>query len=68
MKTDKKTSRIEIRLTQDEKDIIVNAAKSLGQDVSSFILGSILPKAKEILMDESKWIKFKEDKETVSEG
>lgn len=53
----KKTARIEIRLTEAEKDIVVRAAKALGQDLSSFFLGQILPKAKETLLFEDEWRK-----------
>lgn len=53
--SDKKTARIEIRLTHEEKDLVTRAVKALGQDISSFILGQILPKAKETLMFDESW-------------
>jgi uncharacterized protein (DUF1778 family) len=56
----KKTARIEIRLTEEEKDIIMRAAKALGQDISSFFLGQMLPKAKETIMFDEAWMKNEE--------
>lgn len=52
--TRNKSDRIELSLPQEEKDIIMRAAKALGQDISSFIRSQMLPKAKETQMfDES---------------
>lgn len=52
----KKTARIELRLSEEEKDIIVRAAKALGQDISSFLLSQVLTKAKETIMFENEWM------------
>lgn len=57
---DKKTARIEIRLTEADKDIVMRAAKALGQDISSFFMGHIMPKAKETLLFENEWMKNEE--------
>lgn len=53
--TRNKSARIELRLPQEEKDIIMRAAKALGQDISSFIRSQMLPKAKETLMFDESW-------------
>ena len=34
----------------------MRAAKALGQDISSFFLGQMLPKAKETVLFENKWL------------
>lgn len=58
-----KASRIEIRLTAEEKKLLSSAARSLGQDLSSFILGLTLPKAKEVVKEEMEWMHSKKNVE-----
>lgn len=55
---DKKTERITIRLTQKQKQIIQNKARSLGLTTSSFVLTCALKsRAKKYVFDED-FLKF----------
>jgi uncharacterized protein (DUF1778 family) len=51
MTTSPKNDRLDLRLPAGQKRLIEQAAEWLGQPVSSFVLGVVLPRASEVLRD-----------------
>ena len=52
---DSKPSRLNIRISEHEKDVITRAAMTLNTSVSSFVLGKAYDEAKAILADQSQF-------------
>jgi len=62
-----KDARIEFKTTKEVKEVLQEAANSLGMDLSSFLVSTATQKAKEILkedkiltLNKSEWEKFQE--------
>jgi uncharacterized protein (DUF1778 family) len=48
-----KDERLDLRVTQDVKALIQKAADLEGRSVSDFILGTVLPEARRVLLEDS---------------
>lgn len=56
MATQTKQARIEMRATQAQRDLIASAAKELGTDFTSFVLGYAVEAAKQVLADRNTFV------------
>jgi uncharacterized protein (DUF1778 family) len=56
-----RTRRLDLRLTREHKDLIERAAQATGQPVTSFVLSSVLERARETLDAESRTVLSKRD-------
>lgn len=51
-----KTSRIELRATPEDRELLDRAAAALGTDRSSFVLANALPAAQRVLADREQFV------------
>ena len=49
----KKDARVELKTTQETKNLLTHAAAAVGMDLSSFLLNDAVPRAKKVLLEQS---------------
>lgn len=50
-----KDQRLEVRMTQSERELINNAASELGGDLSSFVVASLVDASRRVMADRSEF-------------
>lgn len=65
-RTRSKGERLDVRVTEDVKELIQKAADFQGQSVTDFVLDALIPKARRVILEHSVILMSREGQEQIA--